>query len=358
MTEQLRVPDSFIVKAAAFVLLVGGIRVASGFLTPILLGIFFTILFAPLHHWLIKRRIPSAVALLMIVIMVVLGGMGLYLIISRTAVQFSKNLPEYGDRLRLMMQSLGGKLQAMGISVTKESMEAAVPTGKMVNYASSFLAGLGAMISQMALVLLIAIFLLLEVRSLPKRLQRAFPESPDVHDKYEVIASKVRHYIGIKALVSLATGVLVAIWTLIFGLDFPLFWGLLAFLMNFIPNIGSVLAAIPAVLLALITLGPGGAALIGAGYLVVNMVLGNFIEPRIMGRGVGLSPAVVFLSLLFWGWLLGPVGMFLSVPLTAMVKIVLESSPSTRSMATLLGDITEEAPTEKKPHRKAQPKPA
>lgn len=349
---------SLLVKAAAFVLVVGGVRVAAGFLTPILLGLFFTILFAPLHHYLIKKRIPSALALIIIVLLVVAGGAALSLIISRTAVQFTHNMPAYGTKLQAMVERFGGQLKSLGLDITKESMESAVPTKAIVGFASKFLASLGAMISQMALVLLIAIFLLLEIRSLPERLKRAFPESPNLHERYDDIAKKVRHYIGIKTLVSFCTGALVAIWSAIFGLDFPLFGVFLAFLMNFIPNIGSFLAAIPAVLLALITLGLSGGMLIGAGYLTINMVVGNIIEPRVMGRGVGLSPAVVFLSLLFWGWVLGPVGMFLSVPLTAMVKIVLESQASTRSVATLLGEPPAPAKPKKKtkaPHCKSTP---
>ena len=147
----------------------------------------------------------------------------------------------------------------------------------------------------------------------------------------------MKQYLVIKTLVSLVTGILVAVWLAILGVNFPLLWGLLAFLLNYIPNIGSILAAIPASLLALVQISLGAALLVVLGFLVINVVMGNVIEPRWTGRGVGLSPLVVFFSLIFWGWVLGPMGLILSVPLTVTVKIALESSEETRWVAVLLG---------------------
>jgi predicted PurR-regulated permease PerM len=141
----------------------------------------------------------------------------------------------------------------------------------------------------------------------------------------------------LKTIFSLATGVAIWIWLAIIGVDFALLWGLVAFLLNYVPSIGSIIAAIPAILLALIQLGVGPAVLAGLGYVVVNVVFGSILEPRFMGRGLGLSTLVVFLSLVFWGWILGPVGMVLSVPLTMIVKIAMESNEDTRWIAVMLG---------------------
>ena len=121
-----------------------------------------------------------------------------------------------------------------------------------------------------------------------------------------------------------------------FGLDFPVLWGLLAFLLNYVPNIGSLIASIPAILIALIQFGPLQALMIAVGYFVINITIGGVVEPRLMGRGLGLSTLVVFLSVGFWGWIFGPVGMLLSVPLTMTAKLALESSESTASVALLL----------------------
>ena len=147
----------------------------------------------------------------------------------------------------------------------------------------------------------------------------------------------VNRYLGYKTAISLATGVLLGLWGWILGVDFPVLWGLLAFLLNFIPNIGSVLAAIPPVLLALVQFGLGRAVAVGAGYVAVNMVVGNVIEPMVFGRKLGLSNLVVFLSLISWGWIWGPVGMLLSVPLTMVVKLALEHSEQYHWVSVLLG---------------------
>ena len=142
---------------------------------------------------------------------------------------------------------------------------------------------------------------------------------------------------AIKTLISLVTGIFITIWLTIIGVDYPLLWGPLTFALNYVPNIGSIIAALPAVLLAIIQLGLMRALLAAAGYIVINLLMGSVVEPRFMGRGLGLSTLVVFLSLLFWGWILGPVGMLLSVPLTITAKIALDSRDDTRWIAVLLG---------------------
>jgi AI-2 transport protein TqsA len=141
----------------------------------------------------------------------------------------------------------------------------------------------------------------------------------------------------IKTLISLATGILVGIGLSVLGVDFPVLWGFLAFLLNYVPNVGSTIAAIPAVLLAYIQLGFGRAVTAAAVYMVVNFILDNVIETKLMGRRLGLSSLVVFLSLIFWGSLLGPVGMVLCIPLTMTVKFACENNKDTQWIAVLLG---------------------
>ena len=150
-------------------------------------------------------------------------------------------------------------------------------------------------------------------------------------------AENMNRYIAIKTSVSLATGLLATSCLWILGVDFPSLWGLLAFLLNYVPNIGSFIAAIPPLLLALIQLGPGAATGVAVGFFAINVFMGNGVEPRFMGRGLGLSTLVVFVSLVVWGWILGPVGMLLSVPLTMTAKIALEANPGTEWLAHLLG---------------------
>jgi predicted PurR-regulated permease PerM len=159
------------------------------------------------------------------------------------------------------------------------------------------------------------------------------------HDRLErssKIVREIQHFLAIKTLISAATGLTVgvAMWGL--GLDFALLWGLLAFLLNFIPNVGSIIAAFPAVVVALLQIGPGAAVLVMVVYVGVNALFGNFLEPMLLGRQLGIATLVVILSLVFWGWVWGPIGMFLSVPLTMALKIGLENSPEFKWVAMLM----------------------
>ena len=208
--------------------------------------------------------------------------------------------------------------------------------------AARMLSGLGAVLTNSFLIIITMVFILLEASSFQAKLQKAFGDVSDTMSKYQSFADGVKRYMMIKALVSFGTGLVVALWLMVLGVDFPLLWGLLAFLLNFVPNIGSIIAAVPAVLVAYLQLGVSQAVLAAVGYLVVNLVAGNVIEPRYMGRGLGLSTLVVFLSLVFWGWVFGPVGMVLSVPLTMTVKLALEGNEGGRWLAVMLGPEPEE----------------
>ena len=155
--------------------------------------------------------------------------------------------------------------------------------------------------------------------------------------RVQSVTDNINKYITIKTWISLITGLLATILLYIIGVDYPILWGVLAFLLNYIPTIGSIIALIPPAMLAFIQFGIGDTIFVVAGYLVINTVMGNILEPKFMGQGLGLSALVVFLSLIFWGWVLGPVGMLLSVPLTITIKIALDSSEETRWIAVLLG---------------------
>ncbi len=181
------------------------------------------------------------------------------------------------------------------------------------------------------------VFILLEASSLGVKVQAAFGRSAESLKRPRQFLHNLGRYLGIKTIVSLATGLSASLLTWWIGLDFWLLWGMLAFLFNYVPAIGSIIAAVPAVLMALVQLGLGEAGSTALGFLAINVLFGNFIEPRLMGYGVGISPLIVFTGLILWGWILGPVGMLLSVPLTMTLKMVLESDEDTRWLAILIG---------------------
>jgi AI-2 transport protein TqsA len=138
-------------------------------------------------------------------------------------------------------------------------------------------------------------------------------------------------------VMSLATGLAAGLWCLVMDIPYAVLWGVAAFFLNFVPTVGSIVAALPPCLLALVQDGGGSAMILALGYVVINVGISNGIEPRFMGRGLGLSPLVVVLSMIIWGWVLGPIGMLLSVPLTTVVKLALEANEDTRWMAVILG---------------------
>ena len=225
----------------------------------------------------------------------------------------------------------------MGIDTSTMALKEMLNPGSAMKIFGAALNSLSKVLTNGFLILMTVIFMLLEASSIPAKLRRMFGDPEHSLAGFDTFVNNVKQYMAIKTAVSLATGVLVAVWLTILGVDYPILWGVLAFFLNYVPNIGSIIAAIPAVLLAIIQVGPLKAALAAVGYVVVNLVMGNGVEPRFMGKGLGLSTLVVFLSLIFWGWVLGPVGMLLSVPLTITAKIALDSREDTRWLSVLLG---------------------
>jgi predicted PurR-regulated permease PerM len=196
---------------------------------------------------------------------------------------------------------------------------------------------LSSLLANVFIVLLMVVFMSLEAVGLPAKLRAVYGSNDKSFHPLQKFTDSVKHYMFIKSIVSAVTGALVAFCLWVIGVDYPLMWGMLAFAFNFIPTIGSIIAAVPPVLLALVQLGPGSALAVAVCYIVLNLTIGNVVEPRFMGKGLGLSTMVVFFSLLFWGWVFGPIGMLLSVVLTIIIRIMLESSEETKKWALLLG---------------------
>jgi predicted PurR-regulated permease PerM len=218
--------------------------------------------------------------------------------------------------------------------------------------AGGIFAALSSALANAFLLLLTVVFILLEMADLPRKLRLVLKNPERSLSTIEKFSQHAKRYMVIKTLLSAATGVLIWLLLLILGVDYPVLWGTLSFLLNYVPNIGAILAALPVALLALVQLGVGSALLTVLGFIVVHIVVGNIIEPKLMGRVLSLSTLVVFLSLVFWGWVLGPIGMILSVPMTSLVKIALESYEETRGLAFMLGSGSEIERMGLKPRKK------
>lgn len=336
MLRQESRQTNFLVTLAAVVVIIAGIKTAQVLLVPFLLAFFISIICAGPFFWLQKHKVPPAVALLIVISVVMLGGFVVISLIGSSINDFTNELPVYQEKLRIQTLALFDWLNHMGVKVSKQIILEHFNPGAVMQSAGAMLAKAGGVLTNSFLILLTVIFILFEAAEMPNKLRAALPDASSSLDSFEKFSTGVRQYLAIKTLVSLGTGLCVAVGLFFLGLDYAPLWGLTAFLFNYIPNVGSIIAAVPAVLLAVVQLGPGYSLVVAALYLIVNVIMGNAVEPRMMGQKLGLSALVIFISLVFWGWVLGPVGMLLSVPLTMVVKIALEVNESTRWLAILL----------------------
>ena len=326
-----------LLTAAAFVVVVAGMRAAEAIVVPFLLSIFIAIVSAPPLFWLERKGLPRWLAMLVVIGVIIAAGVGLTALVGTSIREFSRDLPVYKTRMNELAVPLFEWLGAWGVSVSAGDFAGYFKPGAAIQLAADLLNGFGGVLGNAFLIFLTVVFILFEATSFPRKFRAVTGDPGHALDKFAVFSGNVKRYLVIKTAASLGTGVAIGLWLAVLGVDYPVLWGVLAFLLNYVPNIGSIIAAAPAVLFVLVQLGPGAALWSAAGYLVVNVLVGSVIEPRFMGRGLGLSTLVVFLSLIFWGWALGLVGMFLSVPLTMMIKIALDSRPDTHWIAVLLG---------------------
>ena len=328
---------------ASLIVILAGIKAASTIMVPFFLSGFIAIACGPLIQWMSKYRIPRWLSITLVILLIVVFGFMLAGLVGQSLAEFRENMPQYREKLSGEFTWVVNQLARFNIHVDKDLIVSYLDPGMAMSMVTNFLSGMGGVLSNLFLILLTVIFMLFEAEGIPRRLHIALSDPQMKMHHIDRFIQSVNSYLAIKTVVSLVTGLLAGTWLYILGVDHFLLWGVLAFLFNYIPNIGSIIAAVPAVLMALVQYGGGEAGLVALGFVVINTVMGNVVEPRFMGRGLGLSTLVVFLSLIFWGWLLGSVGMLLSVPLTMIVKIALESREESRWLAILLSSDGEAA---------------
>ena len=326
------------ISFAAVIIVIYGLQMAKVLLVPFLIAAFLAMVTVRPMLWMQQRRVPAFVAALIIVtvIMLVLSIVGT--IVGRSIADFTTALPGYQESLDAKIDVfLDFAVQKLGFDESLESIGDMIDPGWAMGLAATILNGLKDVLTNTFLIIFTTIFILLEASSVGTKVEAAFGKSAASMQRPREFVKNLGRYLGIKTIVSFATGFCAWLLTWSVGLDFPLLWGMLAFLLNYVPTIGSIIAAVPAVLLAIVQIGPGAATLTIAGFAAINVAFGNIIEPRLMGYGVGISPLVVFVGLFFWGFVFGPVGMLLSVPLTMTLKLALESDERTRWIAIFLG---------------------
>lgn len=326
-----------LVGIAAFVIIVAGINLAGSVLVLFLVSVFLAILGAPIVLWLKEKHIPSGLGVFivmfgMIVILILIGAQ-----IGASLGSLSDELPFLRSRVREQISALSLLLASKGIIIPEKFFQESINPEVVMRLTTGLITGLSSMFSDLVLVLLTVTFILLEISSFPRKLRAILGDPEQVFPQFTKFIIDIKRYMVIKTIINLLAGILVAVLMYILGVQFPVLWGTLVFLLHYIPNIGLVIATIPAAILAFVQLGTGSALFVIIGNVLIGFVIGNVVEPRLMGRKLGLSTLVVFLSLIFWGSLLGLIGAILCIPLTMTLKFAFESKESTRWISVLLG---------------------
>ena len=338
VTGKVKMPALIIL--ASFIIVVAGMKAASSILVPFFLAVFIAVICAPPLFWLQRKGVPKVVALVLILLAILVVGVLFGALIGPSLSNFLTSLPVYQGRLSAHIAALISWLREQGVNIPADEVPHILNPGWVMSLVGGIFSALSSVLTDAFLILLTVVFILLEAADFPKKLRLVLKIPERSLATIEKFSQSAKRYLVIKTLISAAVGLVIWLWLLILGVDYPVLWGTLSFLLNYVPNIGAIIAALPVVLLALVQLGVGPALLTVLGFVVVHIVLGSIIEPKLTGKGLSLSTLVVFLSMVFWGWVLGPIGMILSVPMTSLVKIALESHEETRGLAIMLGSGT------------------
>lgn len=330
-----------LLKIAALVIIFAGVIYAKTVIAPILLALFISIICIQPISWLEKKRIPKWMAIIIVILGLILIFFGFISLIGGTLSFFLSNVSKYESTITAISNSTIQFLNENGLNIPEDQITKLIQPERIQEITSHGVKMLFHILGTSFLIVLVILFILMEFGSFLIKAKAITNGTYQSILYFSTILKNIRHFLAIKTLICLAIGILIYIALLIIGVEYPLLWALLAGLMNYIPNIGSIIATIPAFFFALVQLGLGGALWTLGSFLVIHNVLGNFFEPKLMGKGLDLSALVVILSLIFWGFLLGPVGMFLATPFTLTIKIIMEQNEKTRWLAILLGTPAE-----------------
>ena len=325
-----------VLALASLVVVVTGLRESSALFLPLLSGLFIVVVSMPMMQWLERMRVPRVLAITLTVLLDFAVLAVIVALVASSLSGFNEALPRYRTALGELATSTVEFLRARGVPIDRSELVSIGDPGWIMNLVADLFTELTSLVSSVVLVMLLVVFLLFEIVPGAHKL-RVLLGGPhaDLHELADA-ASQLQRYLVVKTYLSAVTGTLCGLWLAMVGVDFPLLWGLLTFLLNYIPSVGAAIAGIPPVLVALLTLGPGAAAAAAIGFLAVNFVIGNFFEPRMMGVALGLSTLVVFVSMLFWGWVWGPLGALFAVPLTMLLRSAFAVSDETRWLAVML----------------------
>ncbi|MBT7958307.1 MAG: AI-2E family transporter, partial [Akkermansiaceae bacterium] len=317
---------------ASTVLVFAGLYFARDFFIPVALAFFIAAVSFPITNWLREHRVPRFLSVLLTVMVVFafLSGIMVVGVLLINDLSEGDRLQQYGNKIYEVALNSGAKLEEWKFEGAQDDIKKLLTPEEIGDYFKQnitiLLGGVLDMLKSSFIVLILLVFMLSEARMFARRFESIMEAKGPNLQRMLSATRDIQKYLGIKTMISIATGVLAGLLCWSAGVDFPLLWGILAFALNYIPAVGSIIAGIPPVILALLMHDAKHAIALACGYMIINGFLGNFMEPALLGRRFGLSTVVVVVSVLFWGFIWGPVGMLLAVPLTMMVKVALDNS--------------------------------
>ncbi|WP_236862042.1 AI-2E family transporter [Campylobacter vicugnae] len=327
-----------LVAIASFIIIIGGLSLASSIVVPFLLAVFISIIVYPLLELMSKVHINRFFAF---IILIGICGSGLWIlgnVIATALLGFSADLPIYKAKIDIFIDNLVIYIKDNSNIDISNNILSFINIDKLIATTSNLIVQTGSIVTQSFLVFLLLAFILFEVQIFKDKVAYFALKNPLASDIASTFISNLKRYLAIKTISSIATGVIVWVFLILFDVPYAPLWAVLAFILNYIPTIGSIIAAIPAILVSLAVNDLSSTLWLTLIYLVLNIAIGNFIEPKFLGKELGISTLVVILSLLFWGFVFGIGGMFLAVPLTMSIKIALDANPKTKSISILLSN--------------------
>jgi AI-2 transport protein TqsA len=321
---------------SSFVIIVAGMYAAAPILSPLLLALFLAVLLYPPYKWLLQRGIPTWLAVTVMVLGVMIVGVSVLALLWVSIEQLRSNLFLYAARLVAQRIRLEAWLAGFGLDVPDMLSLDLINRQFVLTTAARILANLGTLLFTGFFVLVTTVFLLIQATHLSERLRRELGADSWLHMQAVIVAQRVAQFFTIRVRVNLIVAGGITIWLFILGVDLAILWGILAFFLSFVMYVGLAVAAVPPVLLALAESGPLFAILVIIGVIVINSAVENVVAPSMMGQGLNLAPVVVLVSIVFWAWVLGPLGFILAIPLTVIVVMILASYKETHWMVALL----------------------
>lgn len=326
---------------SAIVVIIAGLKVASEIFVLLFLAIFIASIFSALLSYFSNKGLPKILAYMVILLIIGFVFWLLTYIVSYSLRDLTLNIVQYEDKLRgIITNVLNGNNTFLGLEIDKEQIIQSLELKPFVNISASFIGGLSTFFSKFLLLIIGVAFILAETKSFQKKLELIFRGDKTRVHSFRLFSHNIQKYFIIKTFTSFLTGLVIYLILIGFDIQYPILWAVLAFVLNFIPVIGSFVASLPALALSLIFLDISSTIWLAVLYFITNVTISNIIEPKLMGHGLGLSPMFIFFSLIFWGWVLGIAGMFLAVPLTMTLKIAFDSAEHTKWLGVLFSDLS------------------